>query len=164
MTVPTVERGFSTGGLLLDGDRRRQPLDVVDIRLLHHLEELPRIGRQALDIAPLALGIDRVEGERGLAGAGQPGEHDERVARDRQVDVLEIVLARAADGDGFAVVAHDLVRFTACARPQTAIAARSAGCERSFLAHDQPRARIRVNDCPQTTCVTGANLAHQQLN
>ena len=83
--------------LLLDGDGRRQPVDLVDVRLLHHLEKLARIGRQALDIAPLALRIDRVEGERRLARAGQPGEHDELVARDDQVDVLEIVLARATD-------------------------------------------------------------------
>ncbi len=55
---------IAAGGFLLDGDRRRQPVDVVDIRLLHHFEELARIGRQALDVAALALGIDGVEGER----------------------------------------------------------------------------------------------------
>ena len=87
------------GGLLLDGDGRRQAVDLVDVRLLHHLQELAGIGRQALDIAALALGIDGVEGERGFAGAGQAGEHDQLVARDGDVDVLEIVLARAADGD-----------------------------------------------------------------
>ena len=85
--------------LLLDRDRRRQAVDLVDIRLLHHLEELPRIGRQAFDIAPLALGIDRVEGERRLARSRKAREDDELVARDRQVDVLQIVLARAAHGD-----------------------------------------------------------------
>ena len=89
------------GGLLLDGDGRRQALDMVDVRLLHHVEELPRIGRQRLDIAPLALGIDGVEGERGLAGAREPGDDDELLARQIERDVLEIVLARAADGDEF---------------------------------------------------------------
>ena len=86
-------------GLLLDRDRRRQAVDLVDIRLLHHLEELARIGRERLDIAPLALGIDGVEGERGFAGAGQAGEHHELVAGNLDVDVLEIVFARAADRD-----------------------------------------------------------------
>ncbi len=85
--------------LLLDGDRRREAVDLVDVRLLHHLEELPGVGRQRLDIAPLAFGVDRVEGERRLARAGQAGEHDELVARDGEVDVLEVVLARAADRD-----------------------------------------------------------------
>jgi hypothetical protein len=87
------------GGLLLDGDGGREAVDLVHVRLLHHLQELARIGRERLHIAALALGIDRVEGERGLAAPGQAREHDELVLRDRQVDVLEIVLARAADRD-----------------------------------------------------------------
>ncbi len=93
------------GGLLLDRDGRRQAVDLVDVRLLHHLQELARIGRQALDIAALAFGIDRVEGERRLAGAGQAGDHDQAVARQVEVDVLEIVLARAADRDHTGIAA-----------------------------------------------------------
>ncbi len=85
------------GGLLLDRDRRRQAVDLVDVGLLHHLQELARIGRQRLDVAPLSLGVDGVEGERGFARAGQPREHHELVARDFEIDVLEIVLARAAN-------------------------------------------------------------------
>ncbi len=100
-----ADRGarIARGGLLLDGDGRRQPVDLVDIGLLHHLQELPRIGGQALDVAALALGIDGVEGERGFARAGQAGQHHELVARQIEIDVLEIVLARAADGDDAAV-------------------------------------------------------------
>ena len=60
------------GGLLLDGDRRRQPLDQVDVGLLHLLEELPGVGRQRLDVAPLPFGVDGVEGERRLARADRP--------------------------------------------------------------------------------------------
>ncbi|MGY3445679.1 hypothetical protein ACVW17_005680 [Bradyrhizobium sp. USDA 4473] len=88
------------GGLLLDRDRRRQAVDLVDIRLLHHLQELPRIGRQRFDVAALALGVDGVECERGFAGAGQAGEHHQLVARNLDVDVLQIVFACAADRDG----------------------------------------------------------------
>jgi hypothetical protein len=102
VTVPTVERGLRARRLLLDRDGGRQAVDLVDIRLLHHLEELAGIGRQRLDVAALALGIDRVEGERGLARAGQAGQHDEAVARQVDVDVLEIVLAGAANGDELA--------------------------------------------------------------
>ena len=36
---------IARGGFLLDGNRRRQAVDLVDVRLLHHLQELPRIGR-----------------------------------------------------------------------------------------------------------------------
>jgi hypothetical protein len=49
--------------LLLDRDRRRQAVDMVDIRFLHDRKELARVTRQRLDIAALAFGVDRVEGE-----------------------------------------------------------------------------------------------------
>ena len=55
------------GGLLLDGDGGREALDVVHIGFVHHGEELPGVGRQRLDVAALSLGIEGVEGERGLA-------------------------------------------------------------------------------------------------
>ena len=85
------------GGLLLDADRRAQALDHVDIGLVHQLQELPRIGRQALDIAALALRIQRVESQAGLARTRQPSDHDQRVLGDVEVDVLQVVRARAAD-------------------------------------------------------------------
>jgi hypothetical protein len=61
---------------------------------------LPRIGRQRLDVAPLAFGVDGVERERGFAGARKPREHHELVAGDLDVDVFQVVLACAANGDG----------------------------------------------------------------
>jgi len=87
-------------GLLLDGDGRGEPVDVVHIGLLHHLQELARIGRQAFHVTALALRVDGVEGQRRLAGARDAREHHQRVTRDLQVDVLEVVLARPADVDG----------------------------------------------------------------
>ncbi len=78
---------------------------MIDVGLLHQLQELARIGRQRFHIAALALGIDRVESERGFAGAGQPGHHRQRIARNFDIDVLEIVLAGATDGD---VLQHGL--------------------------------------------------------
>ena len=79
------------GRLLLDRDRGRQAVDLVDVRLLHHLEELARIGRQALDVAALPFRIDGVEGERGFARSRQAGEHHQTVTRNLDVDILEIV-------------------------------------------------------------------------
>jgi hypothetical protein len=52
---------------------------------------------EGLDVAALALGVDGVEGEGGLAGAGDAGDDDELVAGYDDVDVLEVVLAGAAD-------------------------------------------------------------------
>ncbi len=85
------------GRLLVDRDRRRETVDRVDVGLLHHLQELPRVGGERLDVAPLTLGVDRVERERGLARAGQSRDAHERVPRDADGDVLQVVLTGAVD-------------------------------------------------------------------
>ena len=87
------------GALLLDGDRRRQALDAVHVGFLHARQELPGVGRQGFHVAPLALGEQGVEGQRGLAGARQAGEHRQAVARQVEAEVGEVVGARAADSD-----------------------------------------------------------------
>ena len=74
---------------------------MVDVRLLHHVEELARVSRERLDIAALALGIDGVEGEARFAGARKPGDHHELFPGQVEGDVLEVVLPRAADRDEF---------------------------------------------------------------
>jgi len=83
---------------------------MVDVGLLHHLQELARVGRQALYVAPLPLGIDGVERQRRLARARHPREHDQRVARDLQVDILQVVLAGPADVNGAVGLAHGTSR------------------------------------------------------
>jgi hypothetical protein len=86
--VPTVERGL-----------RGESLDEVDVGLLHLAEELARIGGEGLHIASLPLRVDRVEGERRLARAGDAGEDDEGVARQLQVDVSQVVLSGPPDNE-----------------------------------------------------------------
>jgi hypothetical protein len=87
------------GRLLLDRNGRGQPLDQVDVGLFHDLQELPGVGRQRLDVAALAFGVERVEGERGLAGAGEARDDDQPVARQVEADVLQIVSAGPAHAD-----------------------------------------------------------------
>ncbi len=72
---------------------------MIDVGLLHHLEELPRVGRKRLDVTALALGINGVEGERGFPRPGQAGEYDQPVARNGDVYIFEVVFARTADRD-----------------------------------------------------------------
>ena len=55
------------GGFLLDRDRGRQAFDQVDVRLFHQLQELARVGRQALDVAALAFGVQSIECQRRLS-------------------------------------------------------------------------------------------------
>ena len=91
--------GVAGGGLLVDRDRRRESLDRVHVGLVHLPQELAGIGRQRLDVAPLALGVDGVEGQARLARARQPRDHDEGVAGQGERDVLEVVLAGTRDAD-----------------------------------------------------------------
>ena len=85
--------------LLIDRDRGRQPLDRVDVRLVHLPQELARVSGQRLHVAALALGVDRVERERRLARPRKARDHGQRVPRDRDRHVLEIVLSGARDDD-----------------------------------------------------------------
>ena len=94
-------------GLLVDGHRRREALDEVDVGLVHLAEELPGVGGERFDVPALALGEDRVERQGGLAGAGQAGEHDHGIARQVEVDVAQVVLARALDHQACHVRAFD---------------------------------------------------------
>ncbi len=85
-----------SGRLLLDGDGGRQAVDEVDVRLLHLLEELAGVGGERFDIAPLSFGVNRVEGQRGLARPREAGDDDQPVTGKVDVDILEVVDARAA--------------------------------------------------------------------
>ena len=95
----------AAGGLLLDRNRRAQPVDRVHFGPLHLIQKLPRIGRKRLHVAPLALGVDGVERERRFPGSAQPRDHREGIARNLDVDVLQIVLACAMHGDAIQQVA-----------------------------------------------------------
>ena len=88
--------GVASGALLVDGDGRAESLDLVDVGLLHEAEELARIGGEGLDVAALPLGVDGVEGEAAFAAAAQAGDDHELIARHLDVDILEVVFARAA--------------------------------------------------------------------
>ncbi len=56
--------------LLFDGNGGREPVNQVNIRLFHQSEKLPGVSRKRLDIPPLPLGVNRVEGQRGFSRAG----------------------------------------------------------------------------------------------
>ncbi len=88
-----------TGLIFLpDRNRRSNAQDFVHIRFLHAFQKLARIGRQRLDIAALALGIDGVKDQRRLAGAGNARHHRQEIMRDVDIDILQIVNAGATDG------------------------------------------------------------------
>ncbi len=90
----------AAAGALLDGHRRRDAVDGVDVGARRGLHELARIGVQRFEIAALAFVEDDVEGERGFARARHAGDDGERLARDRDVDVAQVMFARVVDDDG----------------------------------------------------------------
>jgi hypothetical protein len=69
------------------------------VGLLHLSEELPRVGRERLDVAALSLGVEGVEGERALPASRHSREDDQSFLRDLQRDALEIVLAGSLHED-----------------------------------------------------------------
>ena len=87
---------IARGRLLVDRDRRGETLDEIDVGLVHLAEELPGVGRQRLHVATLALGVDGVEGQRGLPRSGQAGEDDQPVPGELDGDVAQVVFARTA--------------------------------------------------------------------
>jgi hypothetical protein len=111
-----ADRGTGGGraSLLLQCHRRRQADDVVDVGHRHLVEQPARVGRDRFEVAPLRLGVQGAEGERGLAGAGHAGKHHQRVARDVERDVFQVVFACSADPDKsgrrrIMVVAHPVL-------------------------------------------------------
>ncbi len=86
---------------LVDRDRGRNALDPLDARTIHAVEELSSVRRESLDIAPLTFGVERIEYERGFSGTGNTGHDNQLIRRQLDVDGFEIILARAANNDGF---------------------------------------------------------------
>lgn len=87
------------GVALLDGDGGRDAFDAVHLRLVHAIKELPRVGREGFDVAPLPLGVKRVEGEGTFARTAQARDDDEPVQRQIEIKVLEVVVPHAAQAD-----------------------------------------------------------------
>ncbi len=72
---------------------------MLDVRPLELPEELASVGAERLDVAPLPLGVERVEGQRGFARAADAGEDHELPLGDLQPLDVEVVLLRADDLD-----------------------------------------------------------------
>src|SRR6185369_12222230 len=84
---------------LLDRDRRAEALDRVDLGFLHLAEELAGVRRQRLDVAPLPLRVQGVEREGRLSGSRNAGDDGQALPWNLEREVLEVVLACAADRD-----------------------------------------------------------------
>ena len=102
--------GVGAHPLLVDDDRRRQPVEHVDVRPRQRRHEALHEGAVGLVDHPLRLGGDRAEHQRALARAGDAGEHRQPALRDLDADVLEVVHARALHADQIVAVAPRAAR------------------------------------------------------
>ena len=84
---------------LVDGNGRGHALDLVHGRFVHAVQKLARIGAEGFHVAALAFGIQRVKNQARLARATGARDHREFTGADVQIQVLEVVLACAADSD-----------------------------------------------------------------
>jgi hypothetical protein len=102
------DRGFAGAARhpLLDRDRGRNSGEPVDGGAGQLLNELPRVRRHRLHEPPLALGKNDVEGERRLPRAGDAGDDVELSVRNRQREILQVVLAGAFDAERGRAVAR----------------------------------------------------------
>ena len=103
--------GIATGRLLVDGDGRTEAGNTVDVRLIHHAEKHARVAGQTLDVTALTFGINRIESQARLARARKPSNHDQLVARDINVEVLQVVLPRTTNFD--ITVVHLVIYYIA---------------------------------------------------
>ena len=83
----------SAGGvvLLVDRQRRSQPVDRVDVRPRDLVQELSSVRRQRIDVLPLTLGVQRVERQRRFPAARHAGNDRQRVPRDVDIDIPQVV-------------------------------------------------------------------------
>ena len=116
-------------GPLLDRDGGAEAVDPLDVGLRELLEELSRVRAERLDVPPLPLGVDRVEGERRLPRSARTGEDDDLAARQAEADVLQIVLPRADDDETIHSQESGLARI----RPPPTSCALSAPSSRPAL-------------------------------
>ncbi len=85
---------------LVDGNRRWHAFHPVDRGFVHAVQELARIGTEGFHVTTLTFGIQRVEHQAGFAGSAGTGNHRQLAGPDIEIEVLEVVLACAADADG----------------------------------------------------------------
>ncbi len=106
-------------------DGRRNAVDPLGLRLLEPLEELPGVGREALDVPPLPLGIEGIQRQAAFAAAAEPAQHNQPVLRQVQVDSFEVV-DRDSTQRNVARNAHAAYHFAPRKPGQTTIIPRRA--------------------------------------
>ena len=67
--------GIAARAALFDGNRRGKTFNMLDFRLAHTVEELPRVSGKTFHIAALPFRIKGIKGEGGFPRSGKTGDH-----------------------------------------------------------------------------------------
>jgi len=78
---------------------RWQSRNRIDVRTRELIEILASRKRLAFEELPLSFGKQRVKRQRAFSAAATTGDHNQRVARNINVDVFEIVRASAGNSN-----------------------------------------------------------------
>jgi len=88
------------GVALLNCDGRRDAFDAVDLRLVHAVEELPRVRGKRFDVSALAFGEKSVNGEGDFSGAAEASNDDQLARGQVQIEIFKVIVPDAAEADG----------------------------------------------------------------
>ena len=84
---------------LFDRNGRSNARNFIHVRLFDSFEELARIGRERLDVAPLAFRINCVKRQARLSRPGNPSDQGYGVVRNIEADVFQVMNARSSHTD-----------------------------------------------------------------
>ena len=91
--------GVAVHRFLVDGNRRRNAPHTFYLRVFHATDELAGISRQRFNKTALALLKHRIKSKAGLARTRNAGHHHDRIARNFQIHMLQVVFMGVADID-----------------------------------------------------------------
>src|SRR5664280_454723 len=72
-------------------------MNEVDVRPAELRQHLPGLGRQALHVLAISLGVQGVEDQRGFPGAARPRDHHQLSAGQTKLEILQVVLPGTLD-------------------------------------------------------------------
>ncbi len=92
--------GCLDGVFPVDGNGRGDSQNGIHLGPVHPIHELPGVGRKCLHIPPLSFGVQGVESQGRFPRSADTGDDRDPVQVDIQVEIFQVVLSGAANGDG----------------------------------------------------------------
>ncbi|CDD51175.1 putative uncharacterized protein [Bacteroides sp. CAG:875] len=98
------------GRFLLDGNHRTQSRNLIHIRTFHSPQEITGIRRKGLDVTPLPLHKQRVEGQGRFATSTQSGYHRQTITGNFYIYIFQIVHTGSLYTNRFSSFSHIILQ------------------------------------------------------